>query len=119
MPTDDPWADKPDALDEADREWAAKWSRRDDEAEPVEPPPAGYEKKKVTLDAVNDAYGEGMRQAGPHLGFGLQLGASMVMFVGLGLLFDRWLGTSPWGIIVGAIVGMVGIMTLVLRMAKQ
>ena len=43
----------------------------------------------------------------------------MVFFVGLGLLADRWLDSSPWGVIVGAALGMVGIMYLVLRMARE
>ena len=91
----------------------------DDDAEPVAPPPAGYQNKRVTAGSVHDAYTDGMREAGTHLGTGLQIGVSMVFFVGLGLLVDRWLGTTPWGVIVGAILGMVGIMALVLRMARE
>ncbi|MAQ94019.1 hypothetical protein B1759_03995 [Rubrivirga sp. SAORIC476] len=118
---DDPWADAPDRFDRADREWASKWSDRapDDDAEPVAPPPVGYQNKKVTVGGVHDAYTDGMRQAGTHLGMGLQIGVSMVFFVGLGLLADRWLDSSPWGVIVGAALGMVGIMYLVLRMARE
>ena len=117
---DDPWADAPDSFDKADREWASKWADRnpDDDAEPVAPLPGGYQNKKVTAGGVHDAYTDGMRAAGNHLGTGMQIGASMVFFVGLGLLVDRWLGTTPWGVIIGACLGMVGIMYLVLRMAK-
>lgn len=118
-PDEDPWADAPDRFDEADRAWKAKWADRDPEADEVVPPPAGYQKKRVTMESVGDAYGDGMREAGPHLGTGMQIGAAMVFFVGLGIGVDRWLGTTPWGVIVGAILGMIGVMALVLRMAKE
>lgn len=116
---DDPWADAPDRFEEADREWQAKWSDRDPEADEIEPPPAGYRNKRVTAGSVGDAYGDGMRAAGEHLGTGMQIGAAMVFFVGLGIVVDRWLDTTPWGTIVGACLGMVGVMVLVLRMAKE
>lgn len=119
MADEDPWADAPDRFEEADRAWKAKWADPDAEADEVEPPGAGYRKKRVTAGSVNDAYGDGMRAAGPHLGTGLQIGAAMVFFVGLGIGVDRWLGTTPWGVIVGAVLGMVGVMALVLRMAKE
>ena len=116
---DDPWADTPDRFEESDREWDAKWADREPEAEEAEPPPAGYRNEKVTLDRVNDAYGDGMRAAGEHLGTGMQIAAAMLFFVGLGIVVDRWLDITPWGTIVGAVLGMVGVMVLVLRMAKE
>ena len=60
-----------------------------------------------------------MRAAGSHIGLGLQIGVSMAFFVGLGIVVDRWLGTTPWGVVIGAAVGMVGVMVLVLRLAKS
>ena len=116
---DDPWADAPDRFEEADRQWAAKWADRDEDADQIEPPNAGYRNKRVTVGSVGDAYGDGMREAGAHLGTGMQIGAAMVFFVGLGIAADRWLGTTPWGVILGACLGMVGVMVLVLRMAKE
>lgn len=116
---DDPWADSPDRFEEADREWDAKWAAPEPEADALEPPPAGYQKKPVTVGSVGDAYGDGMRAAGEHLGTGMQIGAAMVFFVGLGIVVDRWLGVTPWGTIVGACLGMAGVMVLVLRMAKE
>ena len=117
---DDAWADAPDRFEEADRQWAAKWADRDAEPgdEAARPSP-GYRNKRVTVESVGDAYGDGMREAGPHLGTGMQIGAAMVFFVGLGIAVDRWLGITPWGTIVGACLGMVGVMVLVLRMAKE
>ncbi len=119
---DDPWADKPDRFDRADKDWNDRWADRppeedegddwDDAASP------NYKGQPATTGSVTDAYGDGMRAAGSHLGFGLQIGVSMAFFVGLGVLVDRWLDTSPWGVIVGAALGMVGIMVLVLRVAS-
>jgi hypothetical protein len=118
-PNDDPWADAPDRFEESDQAWDAKWADREPEADGIEPPQAGYRNKRVTASSVGDAYGDGMRAAGEHLGTGMQIGAAMVFFVGLGIVVDRWLDITPWGTIVGACLGMVGVMVLVLRMAKE
>ena len=69
--------------------WCIHTRAPDDDAEPVAPPPVGYQNKKVTVGGVHDAYTDGMRQAGTHLGMGLQIGVSMVFFVGLGLLVEE------------------------------
>ncbi|MEM1116207.1 MAG: AtpZ/AtpI family protein [Bacteroidota bacterium] len=123
----DAWPEAPDAWEQADRAWEAKWSddpeaaepTRDPEADPVAPPSAAYRNREVTIGSTTDAYGDGMRAAGPHIGLGLQIAASMLLFVGLGILFDRWLDTSPWGVIAGAALGMVGIVALVVRVANE
>ncbi len=36
-----------------------------------------------------------------------QVGLEMVAPIVVGVLLDRWLGTSPWLIVVGAVVGLV------------
>ena len=122
--TDDPWADKPDRFDQADRAWRRKWTQKDDEwaespaDETVRPGP-GYESQKATPGTVHDAYGDGMRAAGPYLGLGAQIGGSMLVFVGAGVAIDRWLDTSPWGVLVGAALAMIGIVALVVRVARE
>ena len=121
MAKKDPWADKPDRFDRADREWAQRWADEpplDPEAED-EPPGPGYHNKEVTAEVVRDSYGQGMAAAGPHLGFGMQLAAGMLFFVGAGIAVDRWLGTSPWGVLGGACLGMVGILYMVVRFARE
>ena len=116
----DPYADRPDRFDRADREWARKWAPPKDDLEDddLERPGAGYTPTKATPGVIHDAYGDGMRAAGEHIGLGVQIAASMLLFVGLGIAVDRWLGTGPWGVIVGAALGMVGIVVLVVRVAK-
>lgn len=133
-PPDEPDArdDEPDAWEEADRAWEAKWSdrpppdeaARPDAVDPVaeradSPPPSGYRPRRATVGGTTDAYRDGMHAAGPYIGLGIQIGASMAVFAGGGILLDRWLDTSPWGVLIGAALGMVGVMVLILRVAKE
>lgn len=117
----DDWPQKPDAWERADKAWDAKWSDRkpDDEAGEYAAPTETYTSESPSARSLRDSYGDGMRAAGPYLGLGAQIGGSMILFVGLGLLVDRGLDTSPWGVIVGAALGMVGIIALVMRIAKE
>lgn len=118
----DPFADRPDRWEEADAAWEQKWSDApaDDDGEETLPPPSdAYRPARPTTGSVTDAYGDGMRAAGPYLGLGMQIAASMVFFVGLGYLADRALGSTPWGLIAGAALGMVGILALVVRVANE
>ena len=121
MAEKDPWADKPDRFDRADRAWAQRWAdeRPPDSDDEAEPPGPGYRNKEVTAEVVRDSYGRGMAAAGPHLGFGMQLAAGMLVFVGGGIAVDRWLGTTPWGVLAGACLGMVGVLYMVVRFARE
>ncbi|NNF59293.1 MAG: AtpZ/AtpI family protein [Rhodothermaceae bacterium] len=65
------------------------------------------------------AYNAGMIEAGPYLTFGLQIAFAMVFFVGLGYALDRFLGSTPWGMVGGAAVGMVAVFALIARMARE
>ena len=119
-PSDD-WPDKPDAWKQADKAWDSKWSDRqpDDAASGYAAPSGSSRSEAVPRRSLRDSYGDGMLAAGPYLGLGAQIGGSMILFVGLGVAVDRWLGTTPWGVIVGAALGMVGIVALVMRIAKD
>lgn len=57
----------------------------------------------------------GLRDAGPYLGLGMQLALTMVFFTGVGYLLDRWLGTEPWLLIVGAVTGMIALFVHLVR----
>ncbi|MEM1055080.1 MAG: AtpZ/AtpI family protein [Bacteroidota bacterium] len=117
----DAWADAPDAWDEADRRWQRKWERREDSIEyaQVEPPSAAYRPQKTTAKSVASSYEDGMREAGPYLTIGLQIALSMLFFVGGGWALDEWAGTSPWGILIGTVLGFLGVMGLVIRLAAE
>lgn len=60
-----------------------------------------------------------MQEAGPFLGLGLQVAGGLLLFVGLGYLADGWLGTTPWGMVLGAVLGMVGVLFLLIRVADE
>lgn len=48
-----------------------------------------------------------MGDAAPYLGLGIEIAISMVFFVILGYFADGWLGTSPWLLILGCVLGLV------------
>ena len=56
---------------------------------------------------MTSAFSSSMRQAGPYFGLGIELAVSMVFFVLVGYFADRWLGTSPWLLIVGIALSAV------------
>ena len=123
MPSDAPraedWPDDPDAWADADRAWRAGW----EDADEVDPEAGGVApyvppREPATARGVGQAYGAGMREAGPYLGLGVQIAASMAVFVGGGLLLDRWLGSEPWGVLGGAALGMLSIVALLVRLVK-
>ena len=118
----DAWADPPDRWAEDDRAWKEKWTDKAPESsgdDDVEPPSAAYRPEKASIKSVADSYEEGMREAGPYLTIGLQIAGSMFLFVGGGWALDEWAGTSPWGILVGTVLGFLGVMALVLRLAND
>ena len=45
--------------------------------------------------------GDGYR----YVALGITFGLGIVLFMGLGWLVDRWLGTIPWGTMLGTLVG--------------
>ena len=45
------------------------------------------------------------RKSGLAYAAALSLFASVVTFLGLGWLLDRWLGTSPWLLVGGVVLG--------------
>ena len=53
--------------------------------------------------------GRDVTAGGSALGFGLRVGielfAALIVGVGLGWLADRYLGTRPWGLLVGFFLG--------------
>jgi ATP synthase protein I len=53
------------------------------------------------------------------LGFGVQLAGTMLFYVVAGYLLDRWLGTEPWLIIAGAVLGMVAFFIQLSRIARR
>lgn len=51
--------------------------------------------------------GEIVRKSGLAYAAALTLFASVVVLLGVGYLVDLWLQSSPWGLVVGVILGSV------------
>ena len=69
--------------------------------------------------APKEDWRAGLREAGPYLGLGMQLAFTMLFFVGLGYLVDRRLGTEPWFLIAGAMVGMTALFVQLFRVSAE
>ena len=130
--------EEPDAWAEADRAYREKWSDEpvvpdpDDALAPAPPRRASSPRTSSTptdWSVETGLYAGGrltpgpqrdrMIAAAPYLGLGVQIAASMAVCAGGGYALDRWLGTTPWGILAGAMLGMVGIVALVVRVARE
>ncbi len=78
------------------------------------------EKSPLTkLGNVAKAY----REVGPYLGLGLQLAATIVVFLLIGKWLDGLLGTSPIlmvvGAFIGAVAGMYAFLKTVISLSKK
>jgi ATP synthase protein I len=47
-----------------------------------------------------------MRKAAPYLGLGWAFVAPMILGLVAGFYLDRWLGTEPWLLLAGLLLGM-------------
>ncbi len=59
------------------------------------------------------------RAAGPYLGVGMQLAATMLVFTVGGIFADRRLESSPWLTLAGAALGILAVFTYLFRMNRQ
>ncbi len=50
-----------------------------------------------------------------HSGIGIELAAAVAGFVLVGVWVDRHYGTAPWGVVIGAILGLLGGMYNLIR----
>ena len=48
-----------------------------------------------------------------------QVGLEMVVPIGIGVGLDSYLGWTPWGVVVGTVVGFAGGLTHLLAMLKK
>ncbi|MBI3262218.1 MAG: AtpZ/AtpI family protein [Acidobacteria bacterium] len=53
------------------------------------------------------AFQENIRRSGPAAVAGYTLIGAIVLLGGIGYALDRWLGTSPWLLFVGLLLGIV------------
>jgi len=63
--------------------------------------------------------GHAMQEAAPFIGLGLQVAAAMAFFAGVGYLADRFLGTGPWGVILGCVMGVMAVFAVLYKLLIQ
>lgn len=47
------------------------------------------------------------KELGRYSGYGIELVTTTLVGMGIGYLLDRWLGTKPWLMVVGLVLGAV------------
>ena len=66
-----------------------------------------------------NAFQENLRRSGPAAAASYSLIGAIILFGGLGYALDAWLGTSPWfllaGLLLGIAVGFYGLAVTVWR----
>jgi F0F1-type ATP synthase assembly protein I len=66
-----------------------------------------------------NAFQENLRRSGPAAAASYSLIGAIILFGGLGFALDAWLGTSPWfllgGLLLGIAVGFYGLAMTVWR----
>lgn len=56
---------------------------------------------------------------GQYIALGTHIAASMIIPVIAGMYVDNRWGSSPWGVIIGALIGFGAMISIVLRLAAQ
>jgi ATP synthase protein I len=59
------------------------------------------------------------RKSGIAYGAALVLFSSVISFCGAGWLLDRWLGTKPWLLVIGIVLGAVAGFYQFIRLASK
>lgn len=60
-----------------------------------------------------------LHESSPFLGLGIQLAGTMLFYVFVGYMLDRWLNTSPWLLIAGSVVGMIAFFFQIYRLSVR
>ncbi len=56
---------------------------------------------------------------GEYIALGTHIAASMIVPVIIGIYVDRRWEVSPWGVIIGALLGFGGLISIVIRLAAK
>ena len=63
------------------------------------------EEKEQNQDFKPESEGETVRKSGLAYAAAFTLFSTVAVLLGAGYLIDRWLGSSPWGIVGGIVLG--------------
>jgi F0F1-type ATP synthase assembly protein I len=66
-----------------------------------------------------DQFGQSVRALSDYLGLGLQIAASFAFFVFLGYWADSKLGSSPFLLLAGVVIGMVGMALILMKVVRS
>lgn len=59
-----------------------------------------------SLEDSLDAFQENLRKSGPAASAGYTLIGAILLLGGAGYAVDSWLGSSPWGLLAGLLLGI-------------
>ena len=65
------------------------------------------DKRLQILERSAKSFQEQAEQAGPAAGASYGLIGAIILLGGIGYGIDRWLGSSPWGLLIGLALGLV------------
>jgi len=102
-------------MTETDRENTASPSAKDDFATRLA---AARERRGGGRETTSDVAARNAGQLGLGFRIAVDLLAGVAVGVGIGLALDRWLGTSPWSLIVFLVLGFAAGMTNMLRTVR-
>ena len=68
---------------------------------------------------VTGSWQQSLHEASSYISLGMQMALTMVFFVAGGYFLDRWLGTEPWLLLVGAVLGMTSVFVHLFRLVGQ
>ena len=64
------------------------------------------EPRRKEPESAGESVGNAYRKAGPYLDASWQLTGSVAVWVLVGFFLDKYLGTKPWLLVAGAVVGL-------------
>lgn len=77
------------------------------------------EQEKPNQENNPESEGETIRRSGLAYVAALTLFTSVAVLLGAGYLLDRWLGSSPWGMVGGIVLGSVIGLVQFVRITSQ
>ncbi len=75
--------------------------------------------RKPDDESFSDNLGRSARALSDYMGLGLQIAVSFTFFVLIGYWADSKLASSPWFLLLGVLVGMVGMALLLMKVVRS
>jgi F0F1-type ATP synthase assembly protein I len=74
---------------------------------------------RADKERSGEQFGRSVRAISDYMGIGLQIAVSFVFFVFLGYWADGKLGTSPFLLLAGVVLGMAGMSLVLMKVVRQ